>query len=86
MAIELYVMQGPGRDPHRSQRKQQVMLSRFVVSGWRRVCYQCRLSQPAQTEAERATLNALSPEEQGDYLDKRRPLRSNDTAHQASEK
>jgi hypothetical protein len=28
-------------------------------------------------EAERATLDALSPEEQGDYLDKRRPLRGN---------
>jgi hypothetical protein len=28
-------------------------------------------------EAERATLNALSPEAQGDYLDKRRPLRGN---------
>jgi hypothetical protein len=29
-------------------------------------------------EAERATLNALSPEEQGNYLDKRRPFRSNE--------
>jgi hypothetical protein len=28
-------------------------------------------------EAERATLGALSPEEQGDYLDQRRPLRGN---------
>jgi hypothetical protein len=31
-------------------------------------------------EAERATLNALSPEAQGDYLDKRRPLCSNEPA------
>jgi hypothetical protein len=31
-------------------------------------------------EAERATLNTLSPEEQGDYLDKQRPLRGNDPA------
>jgi hypothetical protein len=31
-------------------------------------------------EAERATLDALSPEEQDDYLDKRRPLRGNEPA------
>jgi hypothetical protein len=31
-------------------------------------------------EAERATLNALSPEDQRDYLDKRRPLRSHGSA------
>jgi hypothetical protein len=31
-------------------------------------------------EAQRATLNALSPEEQGAYLEKRRPLRSNKPA------
>jgi hypothetical protein len=31
-------------------------------------------------EAERATLAALSPEAQGDYLDKRRPLCSNEPA------
>jgi hypothetical protein len=29
-------------------------------------------------EAERATLAALSPAEQGEYLDKRRPLRSHE--------
>jgi hypothetical protein len=31
-------------------------------------------------EAERATLDALSPEEQRDYLDKQRPLRSHEPA------
>jgi hypothetical protein len=31
-------------------------------------------------EAERTTLGALSPEAQGDYLDKRRPLRGHEPA------
>jgi hypothetical protein len=36
-------------------------------------------------EAERATLDPLSPEEQRDYLDKRRPLRSNRIGSEAEE-